>query len=74
MTVVKSGVMKIIRYGQYVRNGNNEDKKVWDNMYLVVVKVELVGRQSKSGVCDIIYVGDNYNYVAACNESRVDNM
>ena len=27
--VVKSGVMKIIRYGQYLRNGNNEDKKVW---------------------------------------------
>ena len=34
--VVKSGVMKIIRYGPYVKSGVDEDKKV--------------GRQSKSGV------------------------
>ena len=43
----KVELMEIRRYGQYVKSGIDADNKVW-------AKVEMVERQSKSGVCEII--------------------
>ena len=57
MTVVKSGVMKIIRYGPYVRNGNNADKKLRGKVTVVCESWNEEEQQLKVEV-----TRDNMNY------------